>query len=182
MITISSPAPIRIQAGEVSTTFEIVAGRLLEELGVTGRLGGQVWLPDDLPKCTTQDLLKARARNAILLLDLNNCNAGYSPTQWQRQCFPAEYQHKLSVIFDGVDTTIWRPSPESSQRIASRLSIPPGQRIVTYVSRGMESMRGFDIFMKVAKRVCDERRDRHREGSDAGKKHESAHDGLLSQH
>ena len=26
--------------------------RLMEELGVTGRLGGQVWLPDDLPKCT----------------------------------------------------------------------------------------------------------------------------------
>ena len=26
--------------------------RLMEEIGVTGRLGGQVWLPDDLPKCT----------------------------------------------------------------------------------------------------------------------------------
>jgi hypothetical protein len=26
--------------------------RLMEELGVTGRLGGQMWLPDDLPKCT----------------------------------------------------------------------------------------------------------------------------------
>ncbi len=26
--------------------------RLMEEIGVTGRLGGQMWLPDDLPKCT----------------------------------------------------------------------------------------------------------------------------------
>jgi hypothetical protein len=26
--------------------------RLMEEIGVTGRLGGQIWLPDDLPKCT----------------------------------------------------------------------------------------------------------------------------------
>lgn len=26
--------------------------RLMEELGTTGRLGGQIWLPDDLPKCT----------------------------------------------------------------------------------------------------------------------------------
>jgi hypothetical protein len=25
--------------------------RLMEELGVTGRLGGQIWLSDDLPKC-----------------------------------------------------------------------------------------------------------------------------------
>ena len=26
--------------------------RLMEEIGVTGRLGGQVWLSEDLPKCT----------------------------------------------------------------------------------------------------------------------------------
>ncbi len=26
--------------------------RLMDEIGVTGRLGGQMWLPDDLPKCT----------------------------------------------------------------------------------------------------------------------------------
>ena len=30
---------------------------------------------------------------------------------------------------------------------------------MTYVSRGFESMRGFDIFMKVAKRICDARDD-----------------------
>ena len=34
--------------------------------------------------------------------------------------------------------------------------IPADTKVVTYVSRGMESIRGFDIFMKVAKRVCAE--------------------------
>ena len=38
-------------------------------------------------------------------------------------------------------------------------SIPEGKRIVTYATRGMESMRGFDIFMKAAKRLCDRRND-----------------------
>jgi glycosyltransferase involved in cell wall biosynthesis len=38
-------------------------------------------------------------------------------------------------------------------------AIPEGTRIVTYVSRGMESIRGFDIFMKLAKRLCERRRD-----------------------
>lgn len=38
-------------------------------------------------------------------------------------------------------------------------TIPDGMKIVTYVSRGMESMRGFDIFMKVAKKICDRRKD-----------------------
>jgi glycosyltransferase involved in cell wall biosynthesis len=32
-------------------------------------------------------------------------------------------------------------------------------RIVTYVSRGMESIRGFDIFMKTAKLLCERRKD-----------------------
>ena len=38
-------------------------------------------------------------------------------------------------------------------------SIPDDVRIVTYVARGMESMRGFDIFMRVAKLLCDRRKD-----------------------
>jgi glycosyltransferase involved in cell wall biosynthesis len=45
-----------------------------------------------------------------------------------------------------------------SRRIAGR-DIPPDTRIVTYVSRGFESMRGFDIFMRVAERLCELRRD-----------------------
>ncbi len=35
-------------------------------------------------------------------------------------------------------------------------TIAPSTRIVTYVSRGFESMRGFDIFMHAAKRVYRE--------------------------
>jgi glycosyltransferase involved in cell wall biosynthesis len=31
--------------------------------------------------------------------------------------------------------------------------------MVTYVARGFEAMRGFDIFMRVAKRICDARPD-----------------------
>jgi glycosyltransferase involved in cell wall biosynthesis len=35
------------------------------------------------------------------------------------------------------------------------ISIGPETRVVTYVSRGLESIRGFDIFMKVAKRITE---------------------------
>jgi glycosyltransferase involved in cell wall biosynthesis len=37
--------------------------------------------------------------------------------------------------------------------------IPDDVRIVTYATRGMESMRGFDIFMKAAQRICSMRSD-----------------------
>src|SRR5262249_6137876 len=35
----------------------------------------------DFP-CDPLDQLRARARNAMLLLDLENCDVGYSPTRW----------------------------------------------------------------------------------------------------
>jgi glycosyltransferase involved in cell wall biosynthesis len=115
------------------------------------------------------DRLRARARNAMILLDLDNCNQGYSPTQWQRARLPAVFLDKVRVIFDGIDTTVWRPGEESigtegtdaprSPRQVGKHTFPDDVRIVTYATRGMESMRGFDLFMKLAKRLCDQRSD-----------------------
>jgi glycosyltransferase involved in cell wall biosynthesis len=102
--------------------------------------------------------LRARARNAVALLDLENCDAGYSPTRWQRSLFPVIFRDKVRTIFDGVDTNVWRPLSGVPRRIGDRV-IPDGTRIVTYVSRGMESMRGFDIFMQTAKILCERRQD-----------------------
>ena len=104
-----------------------------------------------------RDVLRVRARNAMILCDLQTCTAGYCPTEWQRSLIPAEYQPKLRTIFDGIDRTFWyrRQVP----RFIGPQEIPVGTKIVTYVSRGFESMRGFDIFMRVAKRICAERSD-----------------------
>ena len=109
----------------------------------------------------TLNALRSRARNAMLLADLQNCEAGYSPTHWQRSRMPAEYQHKLETIFDGIDIALWRrydPREIGPRRIGDA-EIPRNVKIVTYVSRGFESMRGFDIFMEVARRICERRRD-----------------------
>jgi glycosyltransferase involved in cell wall biosynthesis len=104
------------------------------------------------------DRLRARARNAMLLLDLENCDLGYSPTQWQRSRLPRLFHDKVRVIFDGIDTNLWRPMPGLPRQVGERV-IPDDVRIVTYVARGMESMRGFDIFMRMAKLLCERRND-----------------------
>ncbi len=111
-----------------------------------------------------QKFLRARARNAMILLDLQNCEAGYAPTRFQQSRFPAEYQPKIDVIFDGVHRDVYhgfneahRPPVDQRQpRVLCGVSIPPGTRVVTYVSRGFESMRGFDIFIRVANRIARE--------------------------
>ena len=112
--------------------------------------------PDFAPSAL--ELLRARARNAMVLLDLQYATAGYSPTHWQRALFPAEYQGKISTLFDGVDLTLWNRHTPWNRRAGGQ-TIPAEMRVVTYVSRGFESLRGFDIFMQVAKRICAARSD-----------------------
>jgi glycosyltransferase involved in cell wall biosynthesis len=104
------------------------------------------------------DFLRARSRNAMVLLDLENCDAGYSPTEYQRGLFPAEFHGKIRTIFDGVDTAVWKPMPDLP-RVVNGYQIPKGMKVVTYATRGMESMRGFDVFMKAARKLCDRRKD-----------------------
>ena len=98
------------------------------------------------------DILRSYCRNAMILLDLENCHAGYCPTQWQKSLLPARYADKVRVIHDGVDTDLWRRQTGLPREIGPH-RIDADTRIVTYVARGLESMRGFDIFMKLAKRI-----------------------------
>ena len=100
-----------------------------------------------------EDVLRSRARNAMIMLDLEQCRAGYSPTRYQQSLFPEAYRPKIAVVHDGVDTALWRPRDKAEARAALGLDL--AAHVVTYVSRGLESMRGFDVFMRAAKRICD---------------------------
>src|SRR5438876_1352573 len=108
--------------------------------------------------------LRSRCRNAMILLDLQNCQLGYTPTQFQLSKFPGEYINKLRVIFDGVDRSIFHGHAEKLRppiggrdtRTVAGVEIAPNTRVVTYVSRGFESMRGFDIFMRTARIIAKE--------------------------
>ena len=99
-----------------------------------------------------EDVLRARTRNAMILLDMEYCRAGYSPTEYQASLMPAAYRPKLRVIHDGIDTDFWRRR-QPAERSFGPYTFRPDTRIVTYVSRGFESMRGFDIFMRAAKKI-----------------------------
>src|SRR3954462_362726 len=45
-----------------------------------------------------QTYLRNRARNAMILLDLQGCDQAYAPTEFQRSVFPAEYHPKMQVV------------------------------------------------------------------------------------
>jgi len=88
------------------------------------------------------------------LYDLEASAAAYTPTQWQWSLLPEVWRPKVEVIHDGIDTDAWRRRAVP-RRVGSE-TIDDGTRIVTYVSRGLEAMRGFDVFVRVANRIAAE--------------------------
>ncbi len=115
-------------------------------------------------KIPEEKYLRSRCRNAMILLDLENCDAGYTPTQFQKSRFPKIHQRKLQTIFDGVDRRIYHGHDEALRlpmnlrkpRNVAGVKVGAQTRIVTYVSRGFESMRGFDIFIRAAGKIARE--------------------------
>jgi glycosyltransferase involved in cell wall biosynthesis len=98
-----------------------------------------------------------RCINAPTLASLVDCDAGYSATHWQKQSFPARFHERIAVLFDGIDTELYRPG--SAPRTIAGREIPAGMKVVTFVARGLESIRGFDLFMQVAGRIARARSD-----------------------
>src|SRR5262249_24698151 len=83
-----------------------------------------------------EDRLRSHFRNGALLVDLVNCDLGYTPTCWHRAQLPSLFHSKVRLIFDGVDTKLWRPQPalrpSGRPRQAGECVIPAGVKLVTY--------------------------------------------------
>lgn len=102
--------------------------------------------------------LYLRVKNSPILLDLQSCDWGVSPTYWQHRQFPLEYQSKISVIHDGINTELIKPNTEAKLILPEiGLDLSNVQEIVTYVARGMEPYRGFPQFMEAVRLITEER-------------------------
>lgn len=111
---------------------------------------------------TTDDKLRIRIKNAPILTDLYSCDAGLCPTLWQRNQFPKEYQDKLAVLHDGIDTQYFSPHKDEKLILPTiGLNLSEVKEIVTYVSRGMEPYRGFPQFMEAVSLLQKRRKNCH---------------------
>jgi glycosyltransferase involved in cell wall biosynthesis len=123
---------------------------------------------------TEADVLRSGPNNAMILLDLQRCDRGWCPNFAQRDVMPKEFHSKIEVIPEGVDMELYsrksearNPKSETSSNgempndgngervLPDGTVVPAGTRIVTYVSRGFELMRGFDVFMEAARRIYE---------------------------
>lgn len=99
---------------------------------------------------------RIRTRNANLMIALEACDRGISPTLWQRSVHPAEWRNKIEVIFDGIDTEQARPDPLATFRLPNGTVFTRRDHVVTYVARNLEPYRGFPSFMRAVPQILAE--------------------------
>jgi glycosyltransferase involved in cell wall biosynthesis len=104
--------------------------------------------------------LQLRTKNAAILIDLDACDFGYTPTGWQKAQFPKEFHGKMAVRHDGVDVSYFAPAPET-KLVLPELDLSQAKEIVTYATRGMEPYRGFPQFMEALPAILEQRPDCH---------------------
>ncbi len=92
-----------------------------------------------------------KCKNSHILQDLVSCDYGISPTQWQKSQVPKEFQDKITVIHEGIDTSFCKPDENVKFKIPNTdIVLTRDDEVWTYATRGMEEYRCFPEFMKAA--------------------------------
>lgn len=102
-------------------------------------------------------ICRARARSGHLLLSLEACDVGISPTQWQKKSHPEAIHDRIDVIFDGIDMSVVHPHGEARLVLPDGAVVQRGDELVTYVARNLEPYRGFRTFMRALPEILSRR-------------------------
>lgn len=97
-----------------------------------------------------------RSRNALHLLNLENCDHAITPTRWQHSLHPAAYRDKIQVIHEGIDTANLGPDPTAILQLPNGKVLKAGEPVLTYVARNLEPYRGFHSFMRALPKILKE--------------------------
>ncbi len=112
--------------------------------------GADVNFDPELP-VTEDDAARVRTKNVINLLNLESADWGISPTHWQKSMHPKEFQYKITVLHEGIDTDIVKPNDNVEIKLDKKIILRKGDPIITYVARNFEHYRGFHHFMRAVK-------------------------------
>lgn len=99
-------------------------------------------VPDPDATCRLQ------LKNLNNMLHFEAADAGISPTQWQADTFPEPFRSRITVIHDGIDTSVLIPNPSIHLTLNDNLKLTRADEVITFVSRNLEPYRGFHIFMR----------------------------------
>ena len=110
--------------------------------------GADVGFDPEFSASDPADAGRVTLKNANMLLQFQNADAGLSPTHWQASTFPQHIRDKITVIHDGIDTEVLSPNPSASFLLDNGKSLTRDDEVITFVNRALEPYRGFHTFMR----------------------------------
>ncbi|MFV0409612.1 MAG: glycosyltransferase [Paracoccus sp. (in: a-proteobacteria)] len=119
--------------------------------------GQDVGFDDEVVRDLDWTRFNTVARSAHLAMGILQCDASLAPTEYQASSFPKELRSKITVIHDGIDTDKMRPDPQASVTLPDGKVLRAGDEVLTYVSRSLETYRGFHVFMRALPEVLKAR-------------------------
>ena len=99
-----------------------------------------------------EERLRLRTANAAVLLDLVNCDCGFTSSAFQHSLLPKEFSYKVRVLFEGCDVDAFRRRGDAP-RVIGQKRIGPQTRIVTYLGNRLNATSGYETFMEVAAEI-----------------------------
>jgi glycosyltransferase involved in cell wall biosynthesis len=124
--------------------------------------GQDIGFDPELPPLTFEQRCRLRLKNTTNLLSLQIADAAIAPTQWQKSTYPAWAQEKITVIHDGIDLARLKPNPKAKLALEANayhgvLNFNTSDEVLSYVSRNLEPVRGFQVFMRTLPAVLRRR-------------------------
>ena len=114
--------------------------------------GGDLGFDPEFP-ASFDDRARVCNWNALHTLNLTQCDAAVSPTEWQRRQHPEIFLPKISVQHEGLDLDRLGPDPGAWVKTPDGQVLRAGDPVITYVSRNLEPYRGFHVFMRALEAV-----------------------------
>ena len=93
------------------------------------------------------------SRNSLTRAALSTASAWVLPTSYQAKSFPTEYQDdRMHIIHEGINVNVACPNPEAKYEVRG-IPIDRSVPTITFVNRNLETLRGFDSFMRSLPRI-----------------------------
>jgi glycosyltransferase involved in cell wall biosynthesis len=93
------------------------------------------------------------SKNFNNIINFEIADLAICPTSWQASTFPKKFMDKISVIHDGIDTSVLLPNKIASLKLPCGTVLSDKDDVVTFVNRNLEPYRGYHVFMRSLKKI-----------------------------
>jgi len=113
----------------------------------------ELWLKAEHLGCSegatsVQQAHYLRVKNWLVDGAMADASLAILPTAYQADSFPQRWRSKLCVIPEGVPEHLFNQQRLHSLTINPEVTLGPEKQVVTFISRNLEPMRGFHVFMR----------------------------------